>query len=399
MQHHYLDDAQEKRVRPQPSVTSQRTPSCSIVTQKLLTGFDAPVAYAMCRTSRSGTTLLQAIAPSTVPARQGQRLDSGHIQRLQGPPACAGDRSDFDQGLIDLEVLKRALATLRTDRTNFSAEPQKVDGRTTPGRLFLGDRRQEAFFKEVRTLLEWPTVLSPDRSCDYIRPHGDVMDAYRTVSSYFASQDTTRRKQRELLEKTEQLIKEHVEVQYVAEPLPLYPINRNIADVIAKDEIPERVKVINLQRSITAYVDDNIERAPYLASISAEVEKVIEQLRQKQISAKTALEELEAKVSEMVQRREERESSTLDDLAFALSTSLRAAKPLSAQTPDDVDQLAQDVAGYLQAHTGWPHNDQLKAQVRLELYKRLLPRMQKPVNPQAASAIADDLLRMHRITL
>ena len=168
----------------------------------------------------------------------------------------------------------------------------------------------------------------------------------------------------------------------MAEPLPLYPINRNIADVIAADQIPERVKVINLQRSIDAFVDDNIERAPYLASISEEVEKVVEQLRQKQISAKTALEELEAKVSEMMQRGEEREESDLDDLAFALSTSLRAAGPLSNLDADEVDQLADDVAGYLQEHVGWPHNERLKAQVRLELYKRLLPQMQKPVNPQ-----------------
>ena len=129
------------------------------------------------------------------------------------------------------------------------------------------------------------------------------------------------------------------------------------------------------------------------------MEKVVEQLRQKQISAKTALEELETKVSEMMLRDEERAESDLDDLAFALSTSLRAAKPLAGQTPDDIDGLAEEVAGHLQEQAGWPHNEQLESQVRLHLYRRLLPRMEKPVNPQEVKTIVDALLRMHRITL
>ena len=181
--------------------------------------------------------------------------------------------------------------------------------------------------------------------------------------------------------------------------MPLYPINRNLADVVAQDKIEDRVKVINLQRSITAYIEKNIAQAPYLATLSEEVAEVVERLRQQQISVQTALAELQAKADQAVATGEERAGSRLDDLAFALRTGLRASPALSALPPADLDTLAEDIAAYLQTNHGWPHNDRLEQQVRLEMYRRLLVRMSRPANPQQARAVVDDLLRMHRITL
>ncbi len=207
-------------------------------------------------------------------------------------------------------------------------EPDNPDGRADYLlEYFWDESRRESFFQKFKDLQMAYEVLSPDPFLyDYIRPYAELADIYATVRSYFDPQAEKRRLEGELLQETDKLIREQVEVAYVAEPLPLYPINRNIADVIDQDSISERVKVINLQRSITTHVDDNIERAPYLAGISDEVERILALLHDKQISVQTALDELTAKANEIVTRDEERATSSLDDLAFALSTSLRWAR-------------------------------------------------------------------------
>jgi type I restriction enzyme R subunit len=205
--------------------------------------------------------------------------------------------------------------------------------------------------------------------------------------------------QRDLLNKTEALIRERIEAGPVAEPLPLYPINRNLADVIEHDEIPERVKVINLQRSIITHVQEHLDEAPYLLSIGEEVEQIIEQLRQKQISARTALETLETKAQQIVTTDEERAASPLDNLAFALRTTVRAARALATLEEADGDALAQDLAAYLKEHAGWRHNPKIEQAVRMYVYKKLLPYVPKPFKPDAVTSIVNDVLKMHRITL
>ena len=59
-----------------------------------------------------------------------------------------------------------------------------------------------------------------------------------------------RKIRKELLKKTETLIRENVELLQIVDELPLYEINKDIANVIRSDNIPDRVKVINLQRFI-----------------------------------------------------------------------------------------------------------------------------------------------------
>ena len=92
------------------------------------------------------------------------------------------------------------------------------------------------------------------------------------------------------------------------------------------------MKVINLQRSLVTHIQDHIDEQPYLISIGEEVERVIEQLRQRQISAETALAELKKRAEQVAQAQEEQSQSSLDNLAFSLRMVLRANNLGTAQT-------------------------------------------------------------------
>ena len=401
MQSFYLDEDEEKRVR-KAFRDPKKDPKILIVTEKLLTGYDAPVAYCMYLDKPlKDHTLLQAIARVNRPftgKTNGLIVDYiGVFANLQR--ALSFDQASVSKGLIDLEVLKLRFVEL-LEQAFDAVEP--VQPSNAQGRVdriidhFFDEAVREPFIQIFEELQNTYEVLSPD---PFLRPYIDdyalIADIFQTVYSYFDPKAQQRRLERELLKKTEKLIQEHVEVSRVASPLPLYPINRNIADVIKADNVSEQVKVINLQRSLVTHIEERVQEQPYLVSIGEEVERVIEQLRLRQINAETALAELQKRAEQVTRAEEEQTTSTLDNLAFSLRMVLRASD--LADESGSLDTLATGLSQYLKENEGWRFNPQLKTKVRLEIYRRLMPYLQ-PFDPQRANAIVDDLMKMHGIT-
>ncbi len=405
MQANYLDADEEKRVR-KAFRDPAKEPKLLIVTQKLLTGYDAPVAYAMYLDKPlKDHTLLQAIARVNRPHPE---KESGLIVDYMGifkdlQRALSGNTAGVDLGLIDLDKLKPRFADLLAEsqkpwppstwpsRKDAPSASSSISGTKADGKPFT------KLFKEQEAVYE---VLSPDPFLrDFLDAYAQVADVYDTVNAYFDPKADLRRQQRDLLAKTEALISQHTHMQGLAAPMPLYPINRNLADVVAGDPMDERVKVINLQRSLITHIAATVDSAPYLVSISEAVDRIIQQLRERQISVQGALEELVAQANRMVEIGDERVRSALDDLAFALGITLRATPDLAHLERADLNQLAEDLGGYLQDHEGWRHSPDLEKAVRTELWRLLLPHLPKPINPNKVKALADDLLKMHRIAL
>ncbi|MBN1451318.1 MAG: hypothetical protein JW963_09920, partial [Anaerolineales bacterium] len=278
-----------------------------------------------------------------------------------------------------------------------SVKPHNVRGRVDRiTAYFFEPEPREAFFRLFKELQMAYEVLSPDA---FLRPYIDdyalITDIYLTAYNTFDPKAQQQRLERDLLRKTDALIREHVSSGPVAEPLPLYPINRNIADVVHADDVPNQVKVINLHRSLIAHIQQAGEAQPFLLSIAEEVEEVIEQLRQRQIGIETALAELQAKAEKVVHTEEERARSPLDNLAFSLRMVLRASDLVLDD--DGIDALAEDLSVYLRDNEGWRYNEGVERQVRFEIYGRLLPYIE-PFDAARAKVVVNNLLRMQEIT-
>lgn len=402
LRRYYLDEDEEKRVR-KAFRNPEAEPKILIVTEKLLTGYDAPVAYCMYLDKPlKDHTLLQAIARINRPytdKESGLVVDYiGVFENLQR--ALSFDQESITRGLIDLEKLKERFVVLleqafeAVDPIDPDNANQRVDRIIE---YFFEIEVREAFVKLFKELQTGYEILSPDA---FLRPYIDdyalITDIYQCVYSYFDPKAEQRRLERDLLNKTEKLIQEHVSVSSVAAPLPLYPINKNIADVIQADNVPNQVKVINLQRSLITHIEQHVSEQPYLVSIGEEVERVIEQLRLRQISVETALEELRKQSERTAHMDEDHAKSNLDNLAFSLQMVLRAS---SLSEPDDssIDELATELSQYLRENEGWRFNERLKSQVRLQIYRQLMPFIQ-PFEPEHANKVVNDLMKMHGIT-
>jgi len=409
LRQYHLDDAEEKRVRKAFRAPDD-LPKILIVTEKLLTGYDAPVLYAMyLDKTLKDHTLLQAIARVNRPypdKESGLVVDFiGVFEDLQR--ALAFDQSAIATGLIDLEVLKERFKDLLLAAQAAIAPLNLADDAGRPARIidhFFDQERREAFielFKELQTAYE---ILSPDPFLrDYLDDYALIVQVYQVIYSYFDPQAERRRLQRELLYKTDALIREHVTASPVVDTLPLYPINRDIANVVQADNVSDRVRVTNLYRSLIVHIEKHEQEQPYLIPIGERVEAVIQQLRERQISVQTALTQLEDLAEEAVTAAAQESESDLSRGEFALYWVLKGQGVLNPK------EAAREAYRILAAHPGWPYNAALERQVRLELYKVLkLTRpksmAEEPGEMQAearrASALretVDNLLRMQKV--
>jgi type I restriction enzyme R subunit len=412
MRQYHISEDEEKQIRKAFRAPGE-LPKIIIVTQKLLTGYDAPVLYAMYLDKPlKNHALLQAIARVNRPyptKASGLVVDYiGIFENLQR--ALAFDLTTVETGLIDLDVLKKRFAE-QIAQAHEMLEPLGLD--QTEGRTdriidhFFDTVSRDAYIKLFKGIEQAYEIISPDPFLrDYIDDYALLVQIYQVIYRVFDPQAEKKRIERELLRKTDALIREHVTVEPIVDTLPLYRIDRDIATVVKADNVSERVKIANLYRSVMVHVEGNQDRHPYLISIGERVEAVIQQLKERQISVQTALEEITGLAEQVASAQAEQEQSELPAGAFALFWVLRGEGVPRAE------EVAVEVNQMLGAHQGWPYNDDLERRARTELYKRLMSALARgPVAEQRASydagrgraallkQIVDSLLRMHRMVV
>ncbi len=372
MRQFYLDDEAEKRVR-KDFRDPDKLPKILIVTEKLLTGYDAPVLYCLYLDKpMKNHTLLQAIMRVNRPypdKESGLIVDYvGIFEDLQ--KALAFDQAAISRALVDLEQLKQQFADLLL---NLEAMLAPVDLATVAGRderiidYFFDPARRDEFRQQFKALQTAYEVIAPDPFLrDYLQRYALVAQVHTVVYRYFDPEARKRAIRYDLLKKTDKLIRENVELVSLASPLPLYPINRDIGHVVAADQVSEQVKVINLYRSLVAHIEANEANQPYLIPIADEVEEIIQRLRERQIGVTEALNALQETSEKAVQAEAERKKSSLEDRAFAISWILKG------YDLPDTEARAVEIQATIDKYPGWPYNQKLEREVRLALYRLLM---------------------------
>jgi len=188
----HLDPKREKQIRKN-FIKVGEWPKILIVTEKLLTGFDAPILYAMYLDKpMRDHTLLQAIARVNRPYENeaaemvkphGFVLDFvGIFDKLE--KALAFDSDEINAIVKDIGLLKhlfkakmetKAPATLALVTRNF--DDKDVDNLIEH---FRDKERRQEFFKEYKEIEMLYEIISPDA---FLRP---FIDPYASLSSIYA---------------------------------------------------------------------------------------------------------------------------------------------------------------------------------------------------------------------
>lgn len=330
----HLDPKKERQIRKSFGKLDQQ-PKILIVTEKLLTGFDAPVLYAMYLDKpMRDHTLLQAIARVNRPyENEAQEMVKPHgfvldfvgiFDKLE--KALAFDSEEINAIVKDLNLLKllfqnkmeqKAPEYLALIERNFN--DKDVDNLIEH---FRDPERRKEFFKEYKEIEMLYEIVSPDK---FLRP---FIDAYATLSAIYdvVRKAYTKRVQvdRDFLRKTNKLVQEKIGTYGIHEPGEILKINEDTVEYLVERKQGEATKVINLVKSIEKIADEHSDD-PFLVAMSDRARAVQEQFESRQSGTSEALEELLAEVKRNEERKREQAERGFDGLTFFVFKQLEAA--------------------------------------------------------------------------
>lgn len=395
---HQLSEEKEKELR-RAFLKPETIPKILIVTEKLLTGFDAPILYCMYLDKpMRDHTLLQAIARVNRPhEEEGEvRKPSGFVLDFVGifdklEKALAFD-SDVVAGVIEnLDVLRERFAKLMAEEAEgyLALAKGTIDDKSVERIIdtFTDKEAREEFskfFKEIETLYE---IISPDPFlADYIEGYQQLGAIYGIVRAAFNVKGDPIR---DLMKKTEELVRGHVEATGLAEVLPVYEINEETLEAIKKDSGSDSAKVVNLARSVAIAVQGELNQQPHLIPIGERAEQILELFEDRQISTVDALRELEKAIEEYNAARREMTGRGFDIETFSIYWILRR-NGLDEELGMSVAPGIQKVFARL---PNFRQNAEERRELTAELYSLLLPHAKKA---RRARELIEEILKVRK---
>ena len=403
LKEHHISAGDEKAVR-KAFVDPEQSPKVLIVTEKLLTGFDAPLLYAMYLDKpMRDHVLLQAIARVNRPYTDdaGNEKPCGFVLDYVGifedvTKALAFDSDEVASVIKNLDDLRRLFDTYMRD---FAPEhlvlPDPYNDRDADRALAKYARKKERteffeFFKRVQAVYD---ILSPDAA---LRPY---MDDYGRLAKLYA---LLRRAHRtgpamidgEFAAKTRDLLRAGFDLTRLDPPGAIHTLGAAELDALRRSDSSGEAKVLNLRKAIAEAIRKNAESQPFLVPIGERAETLAERFEDRQLTTQKALDEFLKLADEAVNGQAERNRLGLDPNEHTILLALRPAEPdgaggaADALGPDDARRLNALFEQFPDYRWDPGQGDSLRAQ----LYKEL----RDVVGPKRMIAAANRLLKLPR---
>jgi len=395
LREHWQSEEQEKQVR-KAFIRKGEQPKILIVTEKLLTGFDAPILYCMYlyRPMRDHV-LLQAIARVNRPYEDedglvkpfGFVLDFvGIFEKLER--ALAFDSDVVASVIQNLDVLKQLFATMmRETAPEYLPLAQGWDDKAKERAIdhFADKARRTALFKFFRQLQNLYDVISPDA---FLRP---FLEDYLVLGGLYAlirSAYTDRPYvDKELSAKTKELLKEHTASGKLEMPGAIHELGAKELAALKSDDASDTTKILNLRKILTAVVTAEGASKPFLLSIGERAEALVTLYEDRQLTTQAALAAFMKLAEESVESESERSKLGVDENTFAIYTTLRAGNgDFEAKQAEEINALFGNFPDYR-----W--NKEQESKLRTALYKALRP----IVGTAKMIEAANSLLKLQRV--
>jgi len=374
LKRHYLTDDKEKEVR-KAFINPAENPKILIVTEKLLTGFDAPVLYCMYLDKpMRDHALLQAIARVNRPyEREGEIAKPaglvvdfvGIFEKLE--KALAFDSDEVSGVIENLDVLKGRFAELMQSdaRTYLAFSSGPIDDKAVERAVdaFIDAEARESFFKFFTELERLYEIISPDPFMrPYVEDYGRLTVLYRLIQEAFRRRGTP---VYDVARKTESLVRELAKSEGSWEAAPPVTLDEATLEALRRDP-PDPSKVINLGRSIRQVVFSG-EHQGHLFPIGERAEDIVEAFEDRQLSTREALDELATVLRDLIEAKRAAEESGLGEKEFAVFWLLR-----QASIPDG-EPVAKAIAAILKSFPNYEVNAKEMRSLKAKIYKVLLP--------------------------
>jgi len=370
-----ISDEEEKAIR-KAFRHPEDLPKILIVTEKLLTGFDAPILYCMYLDKpMRDHVLLQAIARVNRPYEDehGRRKPSGFILDFVGifdklERALAFDSEEVKGVVEGMEVLKERFNEMMAEaEAEYLPIPRGKSGDKAVEAVLEHfrdkEQRQEfyGFYKEDQELYE---IISPDPFLrPYLKDYGELTSMYRLVHANYERGIPV---DKSFLRKTAKLVQEHAVTTGIEEPGKVHRLDADTLDKIAGAKQSDTVKIFNLLKALHDLVQQESQHQPYLINIGDKAEEIARAFEERQKTTQETLQELESLVKELKEAEKKRDETELTPEAFAVYWFLKREGVSKAQT------VAQSAAAAFQEFPHWQTSSHQEQEVRKSLYKALI---------------------------
>lgn len=372
---YHLSLDEEKRIR-KSFIKPDELPKILIVTEKLLTGFDAPILYCIYLDKpMRDHVLLQTIARVNRPYEDnmGRNKTSGFVLDFVGifsnlEKALAFDSQDIEGVVRDIEVLKNRFTELMEEasRNYLSLIEDKSEDKAVEVILkhFKDEERRHEYYQFFRELSDIYDIISPDA---FLRPYlEDFEELARIYKTLRESYEPGISINKDFSKKTVKLIQEHTISGKIKGGLDIYEINGDTLTKIEESDASDTEKVFNLIKSIEKDVKDKLHQEPYLASIGKKVEEIAKFYKQRQKSTQEALEELKELIKKRNAAKKEQEAQKMPSEVFSIFWLL---KNEGIDKPKD---KALQMGEVLNKHPHWRKSEAHERKVKNELYSILI---------------------------
>jgi len=391
----HIDEQTEKQVR-KDFAKAGKLPRILIVTEKLLTGYDAPVLYAMYLDKpMRDHTLLQAIArvnrPYEVDEGDGRetRKPHGFVLDFVGifdklERALAFDSDEINAIVKDLGLLKvlfknkmeqKAPAYLKLIQHGFN--DKDVDDLIEH---FRDKERRKEFFQEFKELEMLYEIISPDA---FLRPY---IDDYTSLGSMYAVVAKAYTKQvyvdRAFQRKTNELVQKHITSSPIAAVTDFVAIDAQTIDLIKLKHGGDDTKVINLIKSIQKTAQEE-SGDPFLIAMADRAKTIQDSDEDRQQSTREALADLFAEIERNEERKREQAKRGYDSLRFFVFTVLREAGV------NEPEAVSEKIATAFVAYPNWTESEAELRELRKAITFAVLSEV---AEVDEATAIVEKLL-------
>lgn len=388
-----LDDPTETKLR-RTFVQNDTVPKILIVTEKLLTGFDAPILYCMYLDKpMRDHTLLQAIARVNRPYEDenGIKKPAGFVVDFVGifdklERALAFDSDEVASVIQNIDVLRGRFEILMREKAPpylaLCAPPWNDKSVERAIETFAFKEERERFYECYRELESLYEILSPDVFLrPFIEPYGQLSILYQVVVNAFSPRTLLLK---DLMKKTERLVQEHAQAYGLTQTLPLVRIDDKALEALRSPGTSDANKIINCGRNLVQSAFEDGAKEPYLIPIGERAEQVLALYEERQVTTQETLSQLEALLKEYVEARQERERMGLDVRTFTVYWILKQQGIVSPEA------VAAEVCVVLQRFPNHRDNPDEMRHLKADLYKVFL----KAGAKETMVPLADRILRL-----
>jgi type I restriction enzyme R subunit len=375
-------------------------PKILIVTEKLLTGFDAPILYAMYLDKpMRDHVLLQSIARVNRPYEDvddrakpaGFVLDFvGIFEKLE--EALAFDSKDVSGVVTGIPDLQKRFAELMAQgRENYLKIGKGLHADKEVEAIvehFRDEDRRTAlqeYVSEAENLFE---IISPDV---FLRPYLDDYDAiiriYAIVrEAFFPGIDVDR----SFLRKTAELVQEHTTATPIRGISGIHKLTEETLEQLTLMDSPDTVKVVNLVKLLHDMVANERDTKPFLLSIGEKAEEIAAAFRDRQMSTEEALTALAGLAKDAIEAEKTQQSTGLKPEAFAALWYLKGKGLQEAKA----QAVAEAAAAVFDECPQWRLRSDQERQVRIKLHAALIRVGAKDVSSDYVEDIVESLRRV-----